>query len=115
MNGDGGVSRDVLQRLTATIKARRTAPDAQSYTRQLLDKGPRVCARKFGEEAIELVLAAAGEDDKAVTGEAADVIYHLLVLLESRGVAFDSVLDALEGRKGQSGIAEKAARPQKNA
>ena len=111
MSEDNVMPGDVLRRLSATIKARRTAPDQQSYTRRLLDQGSRVCARKFGEEAIELMLAAAGEDDKSVASEAADVIYHLLVLLESRAVEFDAVLAILDSRTAQSGLAEKAARP----
>jgi phosphoribosyl-ATP pyrophosphohydrolase len=105
------MSNDVLSRLAATIKARRSEAASSSYTRQLLDKGPAHCAKKLGEEAIETVLAGAGEGDDALRAEAADLIYHLLVLLEARGVAWDDVLAVLDKRSGQSGLAEKAARP----
>lgn len=100
----------VLERLAATIRARRGESAGKSYTRQLLDAGPERCARKFGEEAVETIVAALGEDTNALTSEAADVLYHLLVLLESRGVELDDVLQQLEKRSGTSGIAEKAAR-----
>lgn len=100
----------VLDRLAATIRARRGESADKSYTRQLLDAGPERCARKFGEEAIETVVAALGQDRQALTAEAADVLYHLLVLLESRDVALSDVLQQLEQRSGTSGIAEKAAR-----
>jgi phosphoribosyl-ATP pyrophosphohydrolase len=101
---------DVMTRLAATIAERRGAAGDSSYTRQLLDGGAEKCARKFGEEAVETVIAALGPDPKALTGEAADVIYHLLVLLEARGVAWDDVAGVLEARAGISGLAEKAAR-----
>lgn len=102
---------DVLQRLAATISDRRRDSDAgKSYTSQLLTAGTGKCAKKFGEEAVETVIAAISEDDAALTGEAADVIYHLLVLLESRNVDIADVLATLEGRMGTSGLTEKAAR-----
>ncbi len=101
----------VLGQLAATIKARRTDSAAKSYTRQLLDGGPERCARKLGEEAIESVIAAISQDDAALKAEAADLIYHLLVLLESRGIGIDEVLTVLEGRSGVSGLDEKASRP----
>jgi phosphoribosyl-ATP pyrophosphohydrolase len=101
---------DVVTRLAATIVARRDATAARSYTRQLLDGGPENCARKFGEEAIEAIIAGLGTDKAALTGEAADVVYHLLVLLEARGVAWRDVAQVLEARMVTSGIAEKAAR-----
>jgi phosphoribosyl-ATP pyrophosphohydrolase len=104
------MSNDVLQRLAATIKARRSETAASSYTRQLLDAGPGRCAKKLGEEATETVIAALVEDPKALTREAADLIYHLLVLLECRQVPWDDVLAELEARTGTSGLAEKAAR-----
>ncbi|MBU1209864.1 MAG: phosphoribosyl-ATP diphosphatase [Alphaproteobacteria bacterium] len=100
----------VLSRLAATIKDRRAAAGDTSYTRQLLDAGPRRCAKKLGEEAAETIIAALSEDDEALTGEAADLVYHLIVLLESRGVAFDDVVATLEKRMGVSGLAEKEAR-----
>ncbi len=101
---------DVLQRLAATIQARRSESAAQSYTRQLLDAGPERCAKKLGEEATETVIAAVGTDSHALTREAADLVYHLLVVLECRHVQWRDVLAELERRMGTSGIAEKAAR-----
>ena len=81
------------------------------YTRALLDKGPRGAARKFGEEAVELVIAAVGQDDEAVRAEAADVLYHLLVVLKAREVSLGDVLAELERRTGRPGLEEKASRP----
>ena len=104
------MSDDVLSRLASVIRARRTADAESSYTRQLLDGGAERCAKKLGEEAVELVIAATAEDDAAVTAEAADLLYHLIVLLEARGVALDEVLQVLEGRMGTSGLEEKAGR-----
>jgi phosphoribosyl-ATP pyrophosphohydrolase len=104
---------DAIMRLAATIAARRGATGDSSYTRQLLDAGAEKCARKFGEEAIETVIAALGADPKALAGEAADVIYHLLVLLEARGVSWTDVAAVLEVRAGTSGLVEKAARGMK--
>ncbi|MGE0630082.1 MAG: phosphoribosyl-ATP diphosphatase [Hyphomicrobiaceae bacterium] len=106
------MSDNALRDLAATIRARRTESAEKSYTRQLLDAGPPKCARKFGEEAVEVIVAALGEDAAALTNEAADLIFHLLVLLESRQVPVDDVLAVLERRKGTSGLAEKASRPQ---
>ena len=101
---------DVLQRLAATIHARRTATASASYTRELLDAGPEHCAKKLGEEATETVIAALGQDGRALTREAADLLYHLLVLLESRNVPLGNVMAELERRMGTSGLAEKATR-----
>ncbi len=101
---------DVLANLAATIKARRTAQADGSYTRQLLDAGTERCARKFGEEAIEAVIAGVSQSKDELTAEAADVLYHLLVLLEARDVSFADVLAKLEQRTANSGIVEKAAR-----
>ena len=105
------MSNDTLSALVAMIKQRAAAKADASYTRQLLDAGPNRCAKKFGEEAVEAVIAATAQTPAELTAEAADVIYHLLVLLESRGVAWSSVLATLDGRMGTSGHAEKAARP----
>jgi len=102
--------REILADLEATIRARRGETAASSYTRKLLDGGPRLCAKKLGEEAVETVIAAMAEDDAALTREAADLVYHLLVLLESRGIGLDAVLAELERRQGTSGHDEKAAR-----
>lgn len=99
-----------LERLAATISARRAESADKSYTRQLLDAGTGKCAKKFGEEAIEAVIAACAEDKSALTNEAADTLYHLLVLLESRGVVLGDVLELLEKRMTKSGLEEKAAR-----
>ena len=99
-----------LERLANTIRARRDAPADGSYTKQLLDAGAEKCARKFAEEAIEAVIAGISPDDDALTSEAADVLYHLIVLLESRNIDFTSVVKVLESREGVSGLAEKAAR-----
>ena len=101
---------DVLQRLAATIHGRRIAPASKSYTRELLDAGPAHCAKKLGEEATETVIAALGQDAGALTREAADLLYHLLVLLESRNVPLRDVMAELESRMGTSGHTEKAAR-----
>jgi phosphoribosyl-ATP pyrophosphohydrolase len=105
------MTNDPLAALAATIKARRTASADTSYTRQLLDAGPPRCARKFGEEAVEAVIAATSQGPGDLAAEAADVIYHLLVLLESRDVAWSDVIARLEARNATSGLAEKAARP----
>jgi phosphoribosyl-ATP pyrophosphohydrolase len=97
-----------LDELAETIAKRASA--SASYTRSLLDKGAAQCARKFGEEAIELVIAAAAEDENAVRAEAADVFYHLLIVLRARGVTLASVMSELESRTGRSGYEEKASR-----
>jgi phosphoribosyl-ATP pyrophosphohydrolase len=95
----------------AEIVARRSQADAgASYTRSLLDQGVARCARKFGEEATEAVIAAVAEDDAALTGEAADVLYHLLVVLQARKIPLASVMAELERRTLQSGHAEKSSR-----
>lgn len=104
------MSDSILRQLASTIAARRSESSERSYTRQLLDAGPKRCAKKLGEEAVETVIAALAEDDKALVNESADLIYHLLVLLESRGVAIDDVLGVLAGRMGTSGLDEKASR-----
>ena len=100
----------VLTELYATIEARRGADPKSSYTASLLAAGPARCAKKFGEEAIETVIAAAEGDKTALTEEAADTLYHLLVLLAAKGVTPDDVADALARRKGISGHDEKASR-----
>ncbi len=102
---------DVLMRLAALISSRRLALADNSYTRQLLNAGPETCARKLGEEAIETVIAGIGNDAAALQAEAADLLYHLLVLLESRSISLGDVLTVLERRMGMSGLVEKAARP----
>jgi phosphoribosyl-ATP pyrophosphohydrolase len=104
------VQAHALDQLAATIAARRRAQSDASYTRQLLDAGPEKCARKFSEESTELLIAAVSQGADAVRDEAADVLYHLIVLLEARGVAFSDVCATLEKRTAQSGVAEKASR-----
>ncbi|SFS68984.1 phosphoribosyl-ATP pyrophosphatase [Sulfitobacter marinus] len=99
-----------LDDLFATISARKNADPSSSWTAQLLAKGPEKCAEKFGEEAIEAIIEAVKDDKKALTSEAADVLYHLLVMLASRDVPLTDVLDELARRQNQSGIAEKASR-----
>lgn len=101
---------DVLTRLAALISSRRQTLADTSYTRQLLDAGPARCARKLGEEAIETVIAGIGQDVGELRAEAADLLYHLLVLLEARSVPLADVLTVLEARMSQSGLAEKASR-----
>lgn len=100
----------VLDKLAATIEARKSADPGSSWTAKLLAKGPEKCAEKFGEEAIEAIIAAARNDRENLTYEAADVIYHLLVMLAARDVPLADVLAELERREGTSGIAEKASR-----
>lgn len=118
LTGDKGAMRKkdrtdamfTLDELARTIDQRAGASAEMSYTRSLLDKGPAHCARKFGEEAIELAIAAAAQDESAVRAEAADVLYHLLVVLRARGVALSSVLDELDQRSRRTGHEEKASR-----
>ena len=101
---------NVLDRLAATIATRKTADPESSWTAKLLAKGPEKCAEKFGEEAIEAIIEAVKGDQAKLTSEAADVIYHLLVMLAARDVTLADVLAELERREGTSGIAEKASR-----
>lgn len=101
----------ILHDLAATIEARKGADPESSWTAKLLAKGPEKCAEKFGEEAVEAIIEAVKNDKDELTAEAADVLYHLLVMLASRDVALDDVLAELARRQGLSGIAEKAARP----
>jgi phosphoribosyl-ATP pyrophosphohydrolase len=101
---------DILARLAATVAARAGADPAASHTAALLAGGPARCAEKFGEEAVEAVVAAVRGDAPALAHEAADVLYHLQVLLAACGVAWADVLAELARREGVSGIAEKAAR-----
>lgn len=102
---------DILTRLAATIETRRGADPASSHTAKMLAKGPAKCAEKFGEEAIEAIIEAARGDQQALTSEAADVLYHLLVMLAASDVSLDQVFAELERREGTSGITEKTNRP----
>jgi phosphoribosyl-ATP pyrophosphohydrolase len=107
---DDQKTRFTVHDLAATIDARASASGDASYTRKLLDKGPAHCARKMGEEAVEAVIAAVEGDRDALVSESADLIYHLLVLLKSRGLTLADVEAALAQRTAQSGLEEKAAR-----
>lgn len=99
-----------LDRLADTIAARKDADPDTSWTARLLAAGPEKCAEKFGEEAVEAIIEAVKGDPQALTGEAADVLYHLLVMLAARDVTLGDVLAELERREGTSGIDEKATR-----
>lgn len=99
-----------LERLAATIDSRRGADPSSSWTAQLLAKGPEKCAEKFGEEAVEAIIEAVRGDRDKLVAEAADVLYHLLVMLAARGVTLADVESELDRREGRSGIDEKASR-----
>jgi phosphoribosyl-ATP pyrophosphohydrolase len=101
---------NALNRLAATIEVRKGADPETSWTAKLLSKGPEKCAAKFGEEAVEAIIEAVKGDRERLTSEAADVMYHLLVMLAARDVTLEDVLAELGRREGQSGIAEKAGR-----
>ena len=100
---------DTIERLAATIAARKGADPASSYTAQLLGD-PRRAAKKLGEEAVETALAAASGDKDAIAAESADLLYHWLVLLAATGVHLDAVAAKLKAREGTSGLVEKASR-----
>ena len=99
-----------LDRLAATILARKGADPASSWTAKLLAAGPEKCAEKFGEEAVEAIIEAVKGDRDRLTAEAADVVYHLLVMLAARDVTLADVVAELARREGTSGLAEKATR-----
>jgi phosphoribosyl-ATP pyrophosphohydrolase len=101
-----------LDRLYATIEARKTADAHASYTASLLQAGKMRCAKKFGEESVEALLAAVGGSRAELLAESADVLYHLLVLWAACGVTPAEVYETLAAREGRSGIEEKASRPQ---
>lgn len=101
---------EILAELAAIIKQRKIADPESSWTAKLLSQGVERCAKKFGEEAVEAALASVSGDKAHLKAEAADVIYHLLVLLEASGVDLADVFDELAARQHRSGIAEKAAR-----
>ena len=103
---------DTLSRLTATIAARRGADPETSWVAKLNARGVPVIARKLGEEAVETVIAALSGSREELIGEAADTLFHLLVLLDAKGVSLEEVMAELDRREGTSGIAEKAARGQ---
>ncbi|WP_101068208.1 phosphoribosyl-ATP diphosphatase [Roseovarius salinarum] len=99
-----------LEELAEIVATRAAANPEDSWTARLLAKGPEKTAEKFGEEAVEAVIEAVKDDRAGLTAEAADVLFHLLVMLQSRGVALSDVMDELARRQGRSGLAEKAAR-----
>ncbi len=99
-----------LEQLKQIIDERALASPEQSYSAKLLAKGTKKCAEKFGEEAIEAIIAASTGDSNELKNEAADVLYHLLILLKSSGVELSEVLKELENRTKQSGLAEKSSR-----
>jgi phosphoribosyl-ATP pyrophosphohydrolase len=105
------MSKFTLADLEKRVHERAKASAAESYTRSLLDKGVAQCAKKLGEEAIETVLAALQDDKGKLIAEAADLLYHLLVVLEARGVTLEQVEAALAKRTTQTGHQEKASRP----
>ena len=98
------MSKDVLHRLAATIRSRRTARPEDSHTRRLLDEAPIKLAKKLGEEAVEVAIAALAQDDKALIGETADLLYHLLVVLESRHITLEDVFGELERRMNATAL-----------
>lgn len=104
------MTQDAFDRLEATIRERRTGDPSASYVARLTAKGRAKIAQKLGEEATETVIAALTEDHMALVGEAADLLFHLLVLLSAKGVPLADVLAELDRREGVSGIAEKASR-----
>jgi phosphoribosyl-ATP pyrophosphohydrolase len=104
------MARFTIHDLAATIDARAASSGEVSYTRRLLDKGAEHCAKKFGEEAVETVIAAVENDRNHLIAESADVLFHLLVLLKSRDVKLEDVEAALALRTATSGLDEKASR-----
>jgi phosphoribosyl-ATP pyrophosphohydrolase len=104
------MSNFTLHDLEKRLAERAQAPAGTSYTRELLDRGVEYCAKKLGEESIETVLAAVGDDRARLIAEAADLVYHLLVVLKARGIALAEVERALAERTRQTGLAEKMSR-----
>ena len=103
----------ILERLDLTIQRKITNPPNKSYTAKLFKKGTEKCAEKFGEEAIELIVACVKKKKKEIIGEAADTLYHMCVLLRSKNISIDEVLSELVTREGVSGIEEKRKRNKK--
>ena len=100
----------ILERLDLTIQRKTTESPNQSHTAKLLKKGTEKCAEKFGEEAIELIVASVKKKKKEIIGEAADTLYHMFVLLRSKNISVNEVLSELASREGISGIEEKRKR-----
>ena len=103
----------ILERLDLTIQRKIANPPDKSYTAKLFKKGTEKCAEKFGEEAIELIVACVKKKKKEIIGEAADTLYHMCVLLRSKNISIDEVLSELVSREGVSGIEEKRKRKTK--
>ena len=99
-----------LEDLVKTINARAEADTSESWTAKLLSQGPEKCAEKFGEEAVEAIIEAVKGDNKALISEAADVIFHYLIMLKSRNINFEDVMRELENRANKSGLREKEDR-----
>ncbi|MGR3370718.1 MAG: phosphoribosyl-ATP diphosphatase [Sagittula sp.] len=99
-----------LEELETIIATRAKASPDESWTAKLLAKGPEKCAEKFGEEAVEAIIEAVKNDTEKLASEAADVLFHLLVMLHARGVTVAQVMEVLAARQTQSGLAEKASR-----
>lgn len=102
---------EMLLRLEETLEARKTANPDESYVAKLYQKGPRKIAQKVGEEAVETAMAVAMDDDIGIITESADLMFHLMVLLKSRGFTLEDVARELARREGLSGLEEKANRP----
>ena len=100
----------ILERLDLTIQGKTTESPNKSHTAKLLKKGTEKCAEKFGEEAVELIVASVKKKKKEIIGEAADTLYHMLVLLRSKNISINEVLTELASREGISGIEEKRKR-----
>ena len=100
----------ILERLDLTIQGKTTESPNKSHTAKLLKKGTEKCAEKFGEEAIELIVASVKKKKKEIIGEAADTLYHMFVLLRSKNISINDVLTELASREGISGIEEKRKR-----
>ena len=100
----------ILERLDLTIQGKTTESPNKSHTAKLLKKGTEKCAEKFGEESIELIVASVKKKKKEIIGEAADTLYHMIVLLRSKNISINEVLSELASREGISGIEEKRKR-----
>jgi phosphoribosyl-ATP pyrophosphohydrolase len=107
--GDG-MDDFTLRDLETRVKDRASASADVSYTRKLMDRGVAQCAKKLGEEAAETVIAAVAEDRERLIAESADLLYHLVVVLQVRGISVSEVEAELKGRTGRSGLDEKASR-----
>src|SRR6187551_3613605 len=105
------MTKFTLQDLEKRIQERAQASPDVSYTRKLLDRGVVQCAKKFGEEAVEAVIAASSESRERLIAEAGDLLYHLLIVLHARGISLAEIEAALSQRQGMTGLEEKSARP----